>query len=142
MLSVNDFTYTLDSLCGEGTQFRLKKVAPLHETLEEVDKKSGEIITKKGKVIGCKYTVVDSDNGVKFAVKIEGDIVPIIENTEVRKAPKDKPILVTFEGTTASFYGDNLWACNLSVSAEKINIVSVTVNSMNSAKTLKLQAET
>ena len=134
MLSVGDFNYTLESLCGVGTQFRLKKVSPLHEYIEtdEVDKKGakkkkkGNKNNKKGEQIGFKYSVVASEIGVKFDVKVEGDTVPIIENTDIKKSAN--PILVTFEDTYASFYGDSLWVCNLSVTAGKIKLVSTPSN--------------
>jgi hypothetical protein len=57
-------------------------------------------------------------------VKVLGDLIPIIDNAEVRKSPKNKPVLVTFEDTTVTFYGDSLWACNISVTAENVKLVS------------------
>jgi hypothetical protein len=128
-MSVNDFPHSLESLCGEGTLFKLKSVAAWFEYNEVLDEKGepklnekGEKITVKGEQLGFKYTVVDCDLVVKFTVKIRGGTAPIIENATVRKTKES--IMVKFGESSASFYGDNLYSCSLSVEAESVAIVS------------------
>jgi hypothetical protein len=128
-MSVNDFPHTLESLCGEGTLFKLKSVAPWHEYNDVLDEKDepkfgddGKKITVKGKCIGCKYTVVDCNLAVKFVVKIGGSTSPIIENVTIRKTKE--PIMVEVGEHYASFYGNSLYDCDLGVEAESITIVS------------------
>jgi hypothetical protein len=111
-LSLGDFNFSLDTLFGMTTQFKLLKVTEWREFDE--GKQTGD-----KKLLGHKYQVADLEKVVKFNVKVEG-ATPVITNEDVLKATA--PIFVTFTKTRASFYGKSLYDCDISVTAESVVI--------------------
>jgi len=111
-LRVNDFKYTLDGLFGANAQLQLKQVSPWY-AYDENNKSSEK------KQLGYKYLMAELEHVVKFTVKVEGEI-PVISNEELQKT--SSPVYASFVNSKVSFYGNSLYDCDLSVTAEKILI--------------------
>lgn len=111
-VSVNEFEFALESLFGNDTQYKLLKVKPWRD-YDSSDKKQ----------VGYKYQVLELERGIRLDVKVTGDI-PAIKNEDLLKAAA--PVFVTFVGSRASFYGDSLWKCDITVQADRCVIKAKT----------------
>jgi hypothetical protein len=110
-ISINDFSHNLKSLFGDNPKLELLKVADWREFTENS--------RDKGAKLGYKYQVVSREYVVKFNVKVAQD-KPVITSEELEKTPA--PVLVSFGDSKVSFYGESLYNCDLSVTAESIKI--------------------